>query len=118
MNRRWTAVIMTSLTITLTGCSSAVKEETHQQAQTVTHHDEEEIHHESHTCQCGHEMTVVSELYGEWSEPEEQKCEHHVYGTDLVKKRTADLTYRCESCGKEETVCSEETELDCKGYDF
>ena len=88
---------------------------------TVPVHHEESSHHKNDhaSCmgKCGHTLTYVSVLQGENS-VREVRCEHHVYGTDLIEAIPQEETWHCEICNQDETVHSEMTDTICHGYDF
>ena len=87
---------------------------------TPVHHEENSHHKDDHaSCmgKCGHTLTYVSVLQGEKT-VREVRCEHHVYGTDLIEAIPQEETWHCEICNQDETVHSEMTDTICHGYDF
>ena len=84
------------------------------------HPEETSYHKDDHaSCmgKCGHTLTYVSVLQGEKT-VREVRCEHHVYGTDLIEAIPQEETWHCEICNQDETVHSEMTDTICHGYDF
>ncbi len=68
---------------------------------------------------CGNgTLSIVSTSYGAWYNDHEVKCTHHVYGTDMIQKRSVTTTYRCDYCNYGYSSTSTQTRTVCHGYDF
>lgn len=102
------------------GCKTSETTKNNNNNTVPVHHAENSHHkddHASHTGKCGHTLTYVSVLQGEKT-VREVRCEHHVYGTDLIEAIPQEETWHCEICKQDETVHSEMTDTICHGYDF
>ena len=106
--------------LVLSGCKTSEAVQDNNQNVPV-HHEENNNHHEddhaTHIGKCGHTLTYVSVSEGEKT-VSEVRCEHHVYGTDLLETCPQDETWHCTICNQDETVHSQKTNTSCHGYDF
>lgn len=102
------------------GCKTSETTKDNNNNTVPVHHEETGHHKDDHaSCmgKCGHTLTYVSVLQGEKT-VREVRCEHHVYGTDLIEAIPQEETWHCEICNQDETVHSEMTNTICHGYDF
>lgn len=102
------------------GCKTPETTKDNNNNNVPVHHEETSHHKDDHaSCmgKCGHTLTYVSVLQGEKT-VREVRCEHHVYGTDLIEAIPQEETWHCEICNQDETVYSEMTDTICHGYDF
>ena len=68
---------------------------------------------------CGNgTLSIISTSYGVWYNDHEVSCTHHVYGTDMIQKRSVITTYRCDNCNYGYSSTSTQTKTVCHGYDF
>ena len=102
------------------GCKTSETTKDNNNNTVPVHHEETSHHKDDHaSCRgkCGHTLTYVSVLQGEKTVCE-VRCEHHVYGTDLIEAIPQEETWHCEICNQDETIHSEMTDTICHGYDF
>ena len=102
------------------GCKTSETTKDNNNNTVPVHHEETSHHKDDHaSCmgKCGHTLTYVSVLQCEKT-VREVRCEHHVYGTDLIEAIPQEETWHCEICNQDETIHSEMTDTICHGYDF
>ena len=102
------------------GCKTSETTKDNNNNTVPVHHEETGHHKDDHaSCmgKCGHTLTYVSVLQGEKTVCE-VRCEHHVYGTDLIEAIPQEETWHCEICNQDETIHSEMTDTICHEYDF
>ena len=102
------------------GCKTSETTKDNNNNTVPVHHEETSHHKDDHaSCmgKCGHTLTYVSVLQGEKT-VREVRCEHHVYGTDLIEAIPQEETWHCEICNQDETVHFQKTNTSCHGYDF
>ena len=102
------------------GCKTSETTKDNNNNTVPVHHEETSHHKDDHaSCmgKCGHTLTYVSVLQGEKT-VREVRCEHHVYGTDLIEAIPQEETWHCEICNQDETIHSEMTDTICHGDDF
>ena len=72
----------------------------------------------SQPCPCGGSFNLSSREYLYSVGPEEVKCTHKKYGTDLVTKKYYSAVYRCNLCGDGYNITEVDTVVNCHGYDY